>query len=34
MNKRIKNEYPSVVKMNDNQRIEIIGHFFIDNKQV
>ena len=28
MNKRIKNEYPSVVKMNDNQRIEIVKDIF------
>ena len=28
MNKRIKKEYPPVIKMNDNQRIEIVKDIF------
>ena len=28
MNKRIKKDYPSVIKMNDNQRIEIVKDIF------
>ena len=28
MNKRIKKDYPPVIKMNDNQRIEIVKDIF------
>ena len=35
MKKRIKKDYPPVIDMNDNQRIEIVKDIFSsDNKQI